>query len=97
MAPGTTATLLRSQHLAKFFVVDEEEHFILFDRTAKSSAKLITLEGWRTDGLIEEVPGVEIAVAQILECVAVPLIGPGGGHDVDRASGALAVLGAVGV
>src|SRR5712691_1991529 len=57
----------------------------------------IALECRGANGLIEEVPGIQSAVAQIFEDVSMHLIGPRVGHHADLPSGALPVLGAISV
>ena len=73
------------QPLPEPFVVAEQEHLVFLDRASQYSSELMALERRGADGCIEEVPGVEGAVAQKFEHVSVQLVGPGGGHDVDRA------------
>src|ERR1051326_59730 len=94
---GHSRELAQGQALLKSFVVPEDKHLIFLDGTSQRSSKLIALERRSAGGLIEEVPGVEGAIAQKLEGAAVPFVGPRGGHDADLTSGPFAVLGAVGV
>src|SRR5204862_7730493 len=89
--------------LLESFVISEDEHLVLDNRTAERSAKLIPLE-WRGIGLsvavsisvVEEVPGIECAVAEVLKGRTMPLIRSRSCHHRDLAAGAFAILGAVG-
>ena len=65
------------------------------NRAADGAAELMAVEGilcacWRKIGL-----GIEVAVAQKLECIAVELIASGLGDDIYHRAGALAKLGVV--
>src|SRR5439155_2957146 len=69
------------QALAKSFIVAEDKHFIFDDGTAERTAELIPLEwgGIRLSvsiGIlgIEEIPRIQCAVAQVLECGPMPLV-----------------------
>src|SRR5205823_3415036 len=57
--------IVQSQGSSYSFVVYEEEGFVLLDRTAYSSAELISMKIRRTTGGVEEVPGVHCAVAEV--------------------------------
>src|SRR5689334_11911863 len=57
----------------------------------------MALKRGSADNLIEEVPGVEGAIAKIFEHVSVKLVSSGGGHNADLPSGAFPILSAVSV
>src|SRR5262245_27725492 len=59
------------QHLPELFVSTKQEQLVLFQRATQCSSKLVPLERGSPDGLVEEVPGVKGAVAQIFEYIAV--------------------------
>src|SRR5213594_3247510 len=67
--------LAQRQALLKSFVVSKDKQLVLLDRASQRSAKLIPFKRRCARGLIEEVPGIEGAVAQILEAAAVPGVG----------------------
>ena len=67
--------LAQRQALLKSFVVSKDKQLVLLDRASQRSAKLIPFKRRCAGGLIEEVPGIEGAVAQILEAATVPGIG----------------------
>ena len=62
------------QPFPKSFIVSEQECFVLLERTAQRSSKLIPLERRGANGVIEEVPGIQSAIAKILERISVPLV-----------------------
>src|ERR1022692_871821 len=81
--------------MAESFVVAEEEQFVFRDRTAEGAAKLISAE--RSDiALIEEIPGIERAVAEEFKNGSVEPIAAGLSDDRDLRAGSLAVFGRVG-
>src|SRR5579885_2014095 len=51
--------------LAQLFVVNEEEQLVFFDRSAEAAAELVLAEGGDA-GSIEEIAGVQSAIAQEL-------------------------------
>ncbi|PYS35033.1 MAG: hypothetical protein DMG14_27970 [Acidobacteria bacterium] len=79
----------------KSFIGSEQEHLVLLERASQSASKLIAFERRGANGLIEEVAGVQHAVAQIFERGSVQLVGPRGCHDVDLTSGPFSILSAV--
>src|SRR5262249_12157476 len=87
--------LAQCQALLISFVVPKQKQLVLLDGASQGSPKLIPLE--RTLDIIEEVPGIQGAVAQKLERASVPLVRPGGRHNADLPAGAFSVLGAIGV
>ena len=58
-------------------IVAEEEELVVFDRPAKRTSERILDEhrNGNPGGVIEEVVGVEIAVAEVVEPVAMKLVG----------------------
>src|SRR5215471_2879728 len=82
--------------LAKSLVIAEEESLAISERSTKGCTKLIALEGW-SGTPIKIVGSVERAVSQKFVYAAVKVIGSGLSHDSDLSTGALAVLGAVGI
>src|SRR5207245_10401887 len=94
---GDNRVAAHGQPLAKTFVISKEEHFVLLDWAAQRCAKLVALEGWRSSGCVEEVAGVEGAIAQILEEVSMQLVRSRRGHDADLSAGAFAILGAIAI
>src|SRR5437867_845185 len=89
--------LTQRQPLLKPFVVPEQKQLVLLDRPSQRASKLIPFKRRGAGGLIEEVPCIEGAVAQILECARVPLVGPRGGHDGDLTPCSFSILGAIGM
>src|SRR5437667_5940376 len=79
------------------FIGPEQKHLVLLDWASQRSSKLMAFERRRANGLIEEVAGVQRAVAQILERAPVDLVGSRGGHNGDLSSGPFPILGAVSV
>src|ERR1700674_4289702 len=77
--------------MADVFVVSKEERSVLEYRSANRSAKLVPLER-RNCGSIEEISGVQCAIAEELVTTAVKLIGSGARNIVNDSSGGLAVL-----
>src|SRR5262249_30626188 len=67
-------------------VPTEDEQLVLDNRPAKRAAGLVALQAVRKPG--EETVSVELGVADVPEGVAVNLVGPALGHDVDRPRGA---------
>src|SRR5215831_16652948 len=82
--------------LAKSFVIAEEESLTIFQWPPKSRAKLIALEGWGR-ALIKIIRCVKCAVSKKFIYAAVKFIGSGLSHDGDLSTGALAVLGTIGI
>src|SRR5215831_5475740 len=82
--------------LAKSFVIAEEEGLAISERASKSPAKLIALEG-RGRALIKIIRCVKCAVSKKFVYAAVKFIRSGLSHNCDLSTGALAVLGAVGI
>ena len=88
-----------SQALAEPLVCAEDEQPVLDDGAAEGEAELVALEGGfrRPRGVLEEVGGVERAVAQELEDSSVKLVRPRTRGDVEDAARGATVLRAVGV
>ncbi len=82
------------QHLPDSFVIDEEEHFVLFDGSAQSSAELVAAERRRRAG-VEEAARIQIAVAEELVERTVKFVGARFGHG-DNRSAVAAILGSKG-
>src|SRR5579864_3790328 len=74
-----------SQPLAQSLIVDEEKGVVFDDGTANRSAELIPFES-RYGRSIEEVPGVERAVAEELVRGAVQGVGAGASNGIDHAA-----------
>src|SRR5439155_1829253 len=89
--------LAQRQPLLKPFVVPKQKQLGLLDGASQRSSKLIPFKRRGAGGLIEEVPCIEGAVAQILEGGSMPLIGSRGGHDGDLAPCSFSILGAIGM
>src|SRR6266568_1766700 len=68
--------------LSKALIVSEQEGLVLFDRPTQRCSELIALERRRVV-LVEEVPGVQCAVAQIFKDASVQLVGPGSRDHAD--------------
>src|SRR5439155_7143514 len=66
------------------------------DRPTQRAAKLILLEGGRSAGRIEKIPGIELPVPEELVSRAVKAIGAALGHDIDLAVAREAELGGIG-
>ena len=81
--------------LAQPLVGEEEERLVLHQRAAGGEAELVAAEG-RLPG-VEEVPGVQRVVAEVLEGGAVEHVAAGAGDDVEDAARRAPVLRAVGV
>src|SRR5438128_10673407 len=64
--------LAERQALLKSFVVPKQKQLVLLDRASQRCSKLIPLE--RTLDIVEEVPGIQGAVAQKLEGASVPFV-----------------------
>ncbi len=95
-ACGNQSHIAQPQFLAKALVVNEDKRFVLFDGRSYRAAELISLK-CRNCGEVEKVTRIEGAVAQEFIGAAMDAVGPGGRHDIDLGSGALAVFRAVGV
>src|SRR5580658_1235660 len=79
--------------LILLLAIDEEESFVLANRTADGSAKLVEIELFWRGG--EEALGIERGVAEELEQRPVEVVGAGFSCDQYRGSSAGAVLGGV--
>src|SRR5208283_3398788 len=87
-------TALRST-LARALVIGKKESFVLHNRSAQGTAKLIIVErllGTRVDG-IEIVPRIRNSVAEKFQPRAVPTVGAAIGDDVDHGAAAAAIFG----
>src|SRR5579872_1735717 len=84
----------RSQALAQPFIADKEEAFVLYDRPADATAKLIQPER-RQLRRIKGRSGVQGAVAKKLENVSVELVGAGFRDYIDLCAAHVAVLGRI--
>jgi len=62
-----------SLRLAQTFVVSEEECPIFHEGSADGTAELIPME--RGLGRVEEIPGVERAIAGVFKCISVEILG----------------------
>ncbi len=83
--------------LAKALVAEKEEGLVLEEGAAECAAEVVTIELVLARGFaIEEVAGVEVVVAEVVEGLAVDLVGAGAGGDVDDGAGGAAELGAEG-
>src|SRR5438093_6150732 len=89
--------LAERQALLKSFVVPKNKKFVLLDRASQRSSKLIPFERWGVGSCVEEIPGIQSAVAQKLESAPVPIVGSRGGHDGDLTSSSFSIFSAIGV
>ncbi len=93
---GNHADVALRQHLPEAFIVTEQEPLVLLERTSQRAAELVSAKR-RNRALVEEVAGVEIAVAEKLEQRTVQLVGARLSNHADLSARAFSVLGAVGV
>ena len=77
------------------FVVEKQKGLVFLDWTTQRSTKLISLKGGNR-GAVEEVPGIESAVAHELEHRTVQLVGAGLRDHADVRPGSFAVFGRIG-
>src|SRR5206468_5589461 len=68
---------------------------VLLQGTSDGPSELMPFE--RTLGVLEVVLGIQSAVAQVLEDVAMPFVRSGRGHNADLPSGPFPILGPIGV
>lgn len=80
--------------LTEFFVIGEEEGFVLLDRRADGTTKLIAFEAGN-GGSVEEVARVKGIVAEEFVDGAVELVGSGLSDDEHLCARTFAVFGAV--
>src|ERR1051326_1203755 len=90
---GHNRAVALRQPLLESFVVSEDEHLVLLDRASYRSAELIPFE-WAL-GRFEETLGIQSAVAQILEDIAMPLVRSGRGHNADLPPSPFSILRAI--
>src|SRR5207244_12763699 len=86
--------------LSKSWVLSEKGHLGLADRPSHGSAKLVPLERWYLGrvwsiGDVEEVPGIQSVVAQILEDGSTPLVRPRRRHDGHLCPGTFSIFGTI--
>src|SRR5439155_7682412 len=82
---------IRPLDIARPLVIEEEKDLVAQNRAATCRAKLVLVENSTVGGV--KVPGIEVRVAYELESVAVKLIGPGFGDNVDLPSAIVSVFG----
>src|ERR1039458_904119 len=80
---------------ADTLIIAKEEKLIVLDGPAEGASKRVLDEhrNGNAGGIIEKVVGVEVAVAEIVEGVAVELVGAPAGDQLHLRTGATAVLG----
>src|SRR5580692_10513710 len=79
---GYKGDIAHSQMLPVSFVVSKQEELVLLERAAQRASEYIALE-LGDFALVEEISGVQIAVAQELVDVPVELVGSAGRNDAD--------------
>src|SRR6266850_3949751 len=77
--------------LSNTFIVREEKSAVLDDRAANRAPELVPFKRWDCRS-IEEIPGIQRAVAEKFVNASVQTIRPGAGNSVDDASGSLSIL-----
>src|SRR5260370_15612795 len=98
MAGNVAVRYRQALVLAEPFVGQEEEDFVLLDRTTQSGDEIVALEGGlrieyaTLENAIEKIPGIERLVSKELEEFAVIVVASGASGKVDDSTCVLAVL-----